>query len=283
MKYYHIMLVLSLFGCEYLQPKQEEEETVVATVGDEVLSESSLSELTPADLSQEDSAKFSEKFVNDWIKKQLMIQQAKEVIDFNEAEIQSKVLDYQYALMVHAFEQKYIEANLDDEVSAEEIETYFGEKSENFILRQNLAKCIYFKIPSQAPQTWRFRRSIKKYPEDSIGLWEYANVHATKVFTEDSLWVKFDEILLETPLIEVSDKAQFLKRNTYVEVSDDKFTYFLRIFDYKLVGEIAPLEFISEQVKDVIINKRKIALKRELEKNIYNEAVRSNAFEIYDN
>ena len=80
---------------------------------------------------------------------------------------------------------------------------------------------------------------------------------------------------------DVSDKAQYLKRNSYVEVSDEDFVYFLRIFDYKLVGEVAPLEFISESVKDVIINKRKISLKRELEKKIYDEAIRTNAFEIY--
>ena len=58
---------------------------------------------------------------------------------------------------------------------------------------------------------------------------------------------------------------------------------FLRIFEYKVIGEIAPLEFIKEQVADVIINKRKIALKKELERKIYEEAEQTNAFEIYSN
>ena len=283
MRIFFIIGIFCLAGCQYFQPKQDITEKVIAQVGDKTLTESNLSELTPANLSDEDSAKFGEKFVNDWIKKQLMIQRAEDVIDFNEARIQSKVLDYQYALMVHELEEKYIDANLNEEVSALEIKTYYQEKSENFILRENLSKCVYFKIPGNAPQIWRLRRSIKNYPADSVQMWEYADEYAVKAFTEDSVWVKFDEVLLETPMKEVTDKTQFLKRNSYIEVSDEDFIYFLKIMDYKLVGEIAPLEFIAESVKDVIINKRKIALKKELEKKIYDEAVQTNAFEIYTN
>ena len=278
-----IIGILLLVGCQYLQPKQEIEEKVIAKVGDKVLTESNLSELSPSNLSREDSSTFAEKFVSDWIKKQLMISRAEDVIDFNEARIQSKVLDYQYALMVHELEEKYIDANLNEEVTDFEIRAYYEEKSENFILRQNLAKCLYFKIPSNAPQIWRLRRSIKNYPADSVQLWKYADDHAIKAFTEDSVWIKFDEVLLETPMKEITDKAQFLKRNSYIEVSDEDFIYFLKIMNHKLVGEVAPLEFISESVKDVIINKRKIALKKELEKKIYDEAVQQNAFEIYNN
>ncbi|MEQ9468750.1 MAG: peptidyl-prolyl cis-trans isomerase [Ekhidna sp.] len=278
-----ILNILLLAGCQYFQPKEEIKEKVIARVGEKELVESSLTDLIPANSSAADSAVFAEKFVLDWVKKQLMISRAEDAIDFNEARIQKKVLDYQYALMVHELEQKYIDANLNEEVSDDEIAAYYDEKSENFVLRQNLAKCVYFKVPSKAPNVWRLRRSLKNYPQDSTELWEYANEHAVKAFVEDSVWVKFDEVLLETPLKDVTDKAAFLKTNSSVEVSDEDFIYFLRIFEYKVVGEVAPLEFIKESIADIIINKRKIALKKELEKKIYEEAEKTNAFEIYSN
>lgn len=279
------ILIVSAFiisSCQYFQPKTEQKEKVIARVGDDELTQSNLAELMPSSSSL-DSATNAEIIVNDWIKKQLMIQRAEEAIDFNQAQIQSKVLDYQYALMVHELEKKYIDANLDEEVSDLEISSYYGEKSENFILRQNLAKCIYFKIPDSAPNVWRLRRALRNYPADTARIWAYSDEFAVKAFTEDSVWVKFDEVLLETPLKEIADKATFLKTNSSVEVSDDDFIYFLRIFEYKVIGEIAPLEFIKEQVADVIINKRKIALKKELERKIYEEAEQTNAFEIYSN
>ena len=281
MRIIFISFILILTSCQYFQPKEELTEKIIARVGDEQLYESSVTELLPSDLSVADSALFVEKFILDWVKKQLMIARAEQAVDFNEAKIQKRVLDYQYALMVHELEQKYIEANLNEEVNDYEIASYYDEKAENFLLRENLAKCVYFKMPSKAPNLWRFRRSLKNYPKDSTKVWDYANEHAVKAFVEDSVWVKFDEVLLETPLREVNDKTSFLKSNSSVEVSDEDYTYFLRIFDYKLVGEIAPLEFIKESVVDIIINKRKISLKKELEKKIYEEAEQTNAFEIY--
>ncbi len=283
MRYLLILLVLTHTSCQYFQPKQVEPERIIAKVGDKVLSEKNLLALTPSNLSLQDSSKYAEKFVSDWIKKQLMIQKAEESIDFNEAQIQRKVLDYQYALMVHELEERYIDTNLNKDVSEQEITSYYNEKSENFILRQNLAKCVYFKIPNKAPQVWRLRRALRNYPADTVKVWEYASEHAIKAFTEDSVWIKFDDVLLETPLKDISNKTQFLKSNSSVEVSDEDFIYFLKIFDYKLVGEVTPLEFIRENVKDIILNKRKIALKKDLEKKIYDEAVQNNAFEIYSN
>lgn len=283
MRNYLIFFILINSSCQYFQPKEEVQETVIARAGNEKLNASNLRGLIPTNLSASDSAIFVEKFVDDWIKKQLMISKAQEAIDFNEARIQKKVLDYQYALMVHEYEQKYIDSNLNEDVSDEEIAKYYEEKSENFILRQNLAKCIYFKIPSTAPRISRFRRNMRDYPKDTVEIWEYANEFATKAFIEDSVWVKFDEVLLETPLKETSDKTNFLRRNSSVEVSDEDYIYFLKIFEYRLIGEVAPLEFIKESISNIIINKRKIELKKELEKKIYEEAENTNAFEIYPN
>lgn len=277
------ILLFAFSSCEYLQPRQENESRVIAEAGGEFLREDNIAGLIPPNISTNDSVTFVQKFIDDWVKKQLMISKAKESINFNEAQIQQKVLEYQYALMVHDFEKQYIDNNINTEVSEEEISNYYAEKSENFVLRQNLAKCLYFKIPNQAPNLNRFRRNLRRFPEDSMEMVDYSNQFAARAFLDKTLWVRFDEVILETPLKDLNDKAQFLKVNSSFESSDEDFTYFLKIFEYKLIGEIAPIEFVRENISDIIINKRKIELKRELEKNIYEEAKASNAFEVYTN
>jgi hypothetical protein len=266
-----------------LQPKQEISEKVIARVGEQELMESDVAALVPNSLSSDDSTKYVEKFVLDWVKKQLMIKKAEETIDFNEAKIKNKVLDYQYALMIHEYEQAYIESKISNDVSDEEIRLYYEEKSENFILRENLAKCIYFKFQKNTPNIRRFRRLIKAYPNDSTDLWEFANTFAVKSFGDESIWIKFDEVLMETPLSEVNDKKSFLEKNSLVEVSDDSFVYFIKILQKRLIGETAPLLYIRDNIEEIIINKRKIALKKELERRIYDEAIQSDAFEIFTN
>ena len=282
MRYIFIFSLLIL-SCDYIQPREQDTAVVIAEAGDGILTEDDIIGLVPPNLSPQDSATYIEKLVDDWIKKQLMIQKAKETIDFNEAQIQQKVLEYRYALMVHDFEKRHIDQNIDTEVSDLEIQNYYTEKSQNFVLRQNLAKCLYFKIPSSAPNIRRFRRNLRNYPTDSLEILDYSNQFAVKAFMDNSIWVQFDEVIMETPLRDVTDKTRFLKTNSSVEVSDEDYIYFLTIFQYKLIGEIAPIEFVYENIADIIINKRKIELKKELEKNIYEEAKASNAFKVYTN
>ncbi len=277
------VFILLTTSCEFLQPREQVRSRVIAKAGGQELFEHNIVGLIPSNSSPNDSAVFVEKFVDDWVKKQLMISRAQDVIDFNEAEIQQKVLEYQYALMVHDFEKRYIDQNIETNVTEEEIMAYYNEKSENFILRENLTKCLYFKIPSSAPNIQRFRRSLRNYPRDSAEVWDYSNQFSVRAFLDNSLWVRFNEVIQETPLKEINDKTRFLQTTNSVENSDEDYTYFLKIFEYKLVGEIAPIEFVKESISDIIINKRKIELKKELEKNIYEEAKASNAFEIYSN
>ncbi len=277
------IIVVLVGGCELLQPREQSATKIIAKAGDQELFEENIVGLIPQNSSATDSAVFVEKFVDDWIKKQLLISRAQEVIDFNEAEIKQKVLEYQYALMIHDFEKRYIDQNIDTEVRDTEILAYYNEKSENFILRENLTKCLYFKIPSSAPNLQRFRRSLRNYPTDSAEVWDYSNQFSVRAFLDNSIWVRFNEVIQETPLKEINDKARFLQTTSSIENSDEDYTYFLKIFEYKLVGEIAPIEFVRESISDIIINKRKIELKKELEKNIYEEAKATNAFEIYNN
>ena len=77
------------------------------------------------------------------------------------------------------------------------------------------------------------------------------------------------------------NKVDFLKRTKYTESSDETSNYYLLIKEYKKTDDIAPLEIVRDQVIDIIINKRKVELARNLEKEVYDKANKTNAFEIY--
>lgn len=279
-----ILLIILCVSCEFFKPKEVSDEKPVAQVMENILYPSDLSGLFPENISVTDSTKLAEKYVEDWIKKQLMISRSTQEINFNEAEIERKVLDYRYALIVHAFEKKYIDSNLDREVSQDAINEYYQEKPDNFLLRQNIVKSIFAQVPKSTPNLDQFRRNFKAYPDSNIeDLKSYLSQFAVKSYLEDTIWVIFDEVILGTPLEGTQNKTQFLKRNEYTETSNDEYIYFLKIFDYKISDEISPLEFIREDIENIIVNKRKIALKKELEEKIYDEAKEHNLFKIYRN
>ena len=79
----------------------------------------------------------------------------------------------------------------------------------------------------------------------------------------------------------VQDKAVFLKNNSFVETSDETYYYFIRILDYKISNQVAPLEYISDDIESILINKKKIELRLELEEEVYKVAKENNEFEVY--
>ncbi len=256
----------------------------IARARNSILYKDDLSGLVPRNVSKDDSIKLTEKYVNDWIKKQLILSKAQEEISLNVAEIDRKVVDYRYALIVHEFEKLYVNSHLNVAVSPEEIETYYDEQQDNFVLKQNIIKCLFVQVPKNVPEIRQLRRNIRSFPNtNKEDIAQFSLQYAIKTFLDDSVWIDFDDVIFETPLENITNKIQFLRNTTYSETSDKDFIYFLRILDYKISDQISPLDYVREDIESIIISKRKLALKQELENTIYDEALSENTFEIYRN
>ncbi|MEQ8715216.1 MAG: peptidyl-prolyl cis-trans isomerase [Cyclobacteriaceae bacterium] len=273
-------------GCDML-PLSIEEEAVtdrepVARVDDVTLYRDDLAGLSFG-ASTQDSSAIAKKYVEGWVSKQLLINKANGIIEIDQAEIDRRVRDYRYALITHEYEKYWIEDRLSKSVSEEEIVSYYEEKKDNFLLKQNIVKCLFAQIPKEAPRVSEFRRQIRAFTigGDIEDIRSYAFRFAAKSFMEDSIWVNFDDVILNTPLASIPNKVQFLRTNSFVESSDETHIYFLKLLEYKISDEISPLEFIRDDIENIIINKRKVALKKELQETIYKEALENETFEIY--
>ena len=77
------------------------------------------------------------------------------------------------------------------------------------------------------------------------------------------------------------DEKQFLTRNKQIELKDSIYYYLVTIRDYKLQNELAPVEYVEYNIKNLILNRRKIEFLKKIEDNVYKEGVRQNKFEIY--
>ncbi|WP_084372951.1 hypothetical protein [Reichenbachiella faecimaris] len=279
------IFVLWLSSCEQLYNVDVSEEVddrvIIARVNDIYLYDEDISSLVPRG-NQGDSSMIVSKYVDSWVKKQLTIARASTELDFDEAKIERKILDYRYALMVHEFEMHYINQRLDKETSDEEIEKYYNEKFENFVLRQNIMRCLFAMVPVEAPQIENFRQLIRTYPDSNLEeIQSYCYRFASKSSLETELWINFDEVISNTPLISVQEKADFLKNNSFVETSDENYYYFIRVLDYKISDQIAPLSYIKDDIESILINKKKVELRKELEEEVYKVAKENNEFEIY--
>lgn len=254
----------------------------LASVGGIILYERDVEGIVPNGISKIDSIDLIERHIKSWIKKQLLISEAQNQLTFDEVELERRVLDYRYALMVHEFEKYTIQRNLDTNISEEEILAYYKENIDNFGLKQNILRGYFIQLNKNSPQLGRFRYLLRSGREDHIEeLKSYAFSYGTKVHLNDSIWVNFEDVINNTPLMEISNKTEFLRRNTYYEMADDTYLYFLKINQYRIQNDTSPLDFVRDDIQKIILNKRKVKLAKNLEDEIYENAVKNNGFTIY--
>lgn len=282
-----ILFSFFLLSCDLINRKSlngniENGQKPVARVHNQYLYSTDLEGLMRKGISKSDSASLAERFIQSWIKKQLLMNEAASRSDFDREALEAKVVNYRYDLMIHELEKNYIEKELNSEVSEEEIINYYKENLENFELKQNIIKCIYLKIPNDAPKIQRVKKLIRSTnSKEKDELKSYAYRFSPSYSLQDSVWINFEEIIAHTPFAGIANKVQFLKGNDFSEMKDDDFTYFLQINDYKISDQTSPLEFVKDQITNIIINKRKKVLAEKLEDQIYSKAVNDKDFEIF--
>ena len=184
--------------------------------------------------------------------------------------------------MGYEYQSYYINQNLNTEVTDEDVLKYYEDNIENFPLRQNIIRGRIIKIPKAAPKINQVQRWVKSNREQDLNdLRQYCLTYATLYSLEDSLWINFDELVKNSPVAEVPDKIDFLRKNDYTEFSDEGSLFFLRINEYKVLNDVSPVEIVYDQIMNIIMNKRKVELAKKLEEDVYERAKSNNEFEMY--
>jgi hypothetical protein len=261
-----------------------EEDPIIASVGNQNLRKSEIAFIKAENNTPEDSTNIASRYVQSWIRKQLMIIEAGKSMSFDEAEINRKLLDYKYALMVYEFEKKYVEDNLTKEITQKEIEDYYQANQANFSLKEIIVRTNFLITDKAATAQNRNLEKLLRStnPVDGVALRDMATRQASNYFLEDSTWVRFEDIIINTPLANHANKVELLRNNKMIITDDERYRYYFKILEYKLQDQLPPLEFVRDEITKILTNRKRIALVEQLQKEIYNRALENEAFTIYE-
>ena len=102
---------------------------IIATVYDKTLYQSDLQSILYEGISYNDSLVATKAFVENWIRRQLMIHYAENNIDKAELDFSKQMEDYRNSLIIYKFETMLYEQKLDTVVTEEDIEKYLKENT----------------------------------------------------------------------------------------------------------------------------------------------------------
>ena len=106
-----LMLVLALFSCQ--NSKNGKDDKPVAAIYDKVLYQSDLQGIMYDGISTNDSLVRTKVFIDNWIRRQLLIHQAENNLDKSELDCVKEIEDYRNSLIIYKYESMLIAQNLD--------------------------------------------------------------------------------------------------------------------------------------------------------------------------
>lgn len=274
-----LFLITFAFACN--KSKVQVNDKPLAKVHNKFLYESDLKGLFSSKMPKEDSIVIAKNYIDDWIKKQLLLEKAELNLDDKSKDIEKQIEDYRSSLLIFRYKQELIKQKLDTVVTDKEIEDYYNKYSGNFILNHNIVKALYIKVSKEAPDIDKVKSWYKSNDAEDISrLEDYCYQYATKFDNFNDNWIPFNNLLAEIPT-NVDDQERYLKFHKYIETEDDMFYYFVKINEYSLKSTIQPLEYAKSKIKTILLNKRKFTFIDELENSVYNDALNHNEFIIY--
>jgi len=259
----------------------KKEEGVVARVYDDYLYKTDLIGIVPAGTSSRDSISIIKNYINNWIKQKLVIHNAEENLSDKQKDFEKQLEDYKNSLIVFNYEKELIQQKLDTAISDTAITAYYEKNTKDFLLKDNIVKVWYVKLPlssSNAATAKALYKSETAAAKQTLE--DYCKKYAVNYYLDDSTWLYFNDLLKEIP-IKTYNQEDYLKYHRYIEMEDSLYSYYVNIKGFQVKESVSPLSFEKENVRKIILNKRKLKLIEDMQDNVYKDALKNKDFEIY--
>ncbi|MDP3432653.1 MAG: hypothetical protein Q8T04_06780 [Bacteroidota bacterium] len=275
--FFSIIFALLLTACHLFVETGEP----IAQVGKHVLTMEELAKNIPDYLDETDSSLWADDYIKRWIQSELLLLKAEENLKADMKDVSKELDEYRNSLIVYRYKNELVKQKMDTAVNEADILKYFNENRENFILNRNIVKAIYIKVPVAVSSPENLKDlCISDDPEQLAKLNEYCISYAKIYDRFNDQWVAADMVLKNTP-VEITNQQHFLERNRFVESSDMNYYYLVCIRDYRFSGKVSPLDYVYNDIRNLILSKQKMQFLKQIEKDVYKEGVDNKKVKIF--
>ena len=252
---------------------------IIASVNEKDLMLEEVLEEMPIQI--EDSSFFVERYMNDWIRNQLMIYHAEINLSSAIQNYEKQIKEYRASLLIYAYQQELINQNFDTSISLKQVTDYYNQYKDEFKLSKNIFKGRFIVVDRSAPKLINLNKWYKSNKESSLeDLNDYCQQFAKEYYLEDDRWQYFSIFNQKLPEY-IIEESYFLENTKGVVFEDDNLRYYVFIKDYLINGSISPLEMEQEKIKNVLLNKNKIEYLKQLEDELYQNGLALKKIKIY--
>ena len=253
----------------------------IARVEDDFLSQSEVDEIFDSSTNSTDSTIILNNYINNWAANKLLIQRALiNLPEENQNMIHELVNNYRNDILINSYVDALINSNMNLEILPSELDSLYKEYKETFKLSEELFKFSFIYLPKVNPDIRLFKSKLKRSNNDDIQYLDSLSFQYNRYSLNDTVWRNKNELFYQLPKLRKVNN-NLLKKPNFIEMKDSLGLYLINIKKVLKINQYAPLEYVSETLRRMIINKRKLIFIDQLRKDITKDAIKNKSFEIY--
>lgn len=266
-------------SCEQSYIENQQEESNIARVGNQYLTLQEAKKQIPVFAYKEDSIQALQQFREQWIQRQLMQNQAKELGITEEESIKQKIQRAKEEVIQEALRSYIIQNEVDTIVTEQEALNYFEQNKAHFILDESYVQFRHLRTPNVEDA-----RAAKQALRDELPWTEVADSFSTN--SEQAIRNAERHFPISMALNEIEVMNRYLQNMNVGEISaiqrENGDYHFVQLTDKREQGEHPDPEWIMDKIKSwIVLNKRQRKFSSYL-KNLYLKAESNNEIETFD-
>lgn len=267
-------------GCQKTTQPRDASDELLARVYNRYLYQSEIQDLFPPGQNPEDSLLRANAQIERWVRDALLMHEAERNIP-KDLNIDQLVRDYRASLVLHNYEQQLILSTLDSIITQEELEVYYRSNKDQYPLEQPLLLPSFLVIPlalearSELEGLWN-AIDENGNREELKGLCDEFGIDC---LLDNSVWMTEQEVIRLFP--EGALQPEQLIPGKSHRTTDSLYVYHLAIAETLSSGDVSPLPVIEDQIRMVIIHKRRLNILEERAEDLYDLESRRGNVEIY--
>ena len=275
-----IILILLIISCEFENNSKEEP---IARVNDNFLFFSEIQESLDENMSQNDSMLAVNNAINNWASKKLLYEKAIfNLSNSKQNELDLLVKSYASDLYISNYEKEWLKTRVDTIVSNDQLQSYYNENKNKFRLRQDILLARFIELPIENFNKTQIVRSFRRLNfQDKIYL-DSISLQFKSSFINDSVWLRPELFFNKFKIENKAKYNRYLKKKSFFEIKDLESLYLVYISDILRKNDYAPMSYVKPTLVQILLNKRKLDMKKQLKTDILKQGISEKNFEIYD-
>ena len=276
-------MLLGLWACDSATKVPVEAENVLARVHNQYLYQSEVADAYRTMGMNQDSVAFVSEYVKEWMTQRLLLFYGPQYITWDEEAARKKLNAYRYTLLLHDLHAQYVSSEINVPITSDEIAAYYEAQLENFRLSHDILRMLCVRLPLGSERLSMARACVRAGEDADEGMWDALLADSTlRCHWSANRWYAAQAALSLLPPQPRLERLRLrLKQPQYFEIRHNDTHYVVRVLDVRAANQNAPLRYVEEEIRRIILSKRRDAVIQALKEKIWNEAKRDNAIDNY--